>query len=54
MEEYGDEFDAKMGAEAILELLRALDLEQEIAQMREELQQTNSETKRKKTSYNFV
>jgi len=50
LEEYGDEFEAKMGAEAILELLRGLDLEQEIAQMREELQQTNSETKRKKTT----
>ena len=50
LEEWGDEFDAKMGAEAILELLRAIDLEQEIAQMREELDQTNSETKRKKTT----
>ncbi|GAB3215252.1 DNA-directed RNA polymerase subunit beta' [Pseudaeromonas pectinilytica] len=50
LEEYGDEFEAKMGAEAILELLRAIDLEQEIAQMREELDQTNSETKRKKTT----
>jgi DNA-directed RNA polymerase, beta'' subunit/160 kD subunit len=50
LEEYGDEFDAKMGAEAILALLRAQDLEHEIATMREELSQTNSETKRKKTT----
>ena len=50
LEEYGDEFEAKMGAEAILELLRGIELEQEINQMREELEQTNSETKRKKTT----
>ncbi len=50
LEEYGDEFEAKMGAEAILELLRGIELEQEINQMREELDQTNSETKRKKTT----
>ncbi|SDK40031.1 DNA-directed RNA polymerase subunit beta' [Ferrimonas sediminum] len=48
LEEHGDEFDARMGAEAILELLRAIDLEAEINEMREELPQTNSETKRKK------
>lgn len=38
----GDEFDAKMGAEAILALLRAIDLEGEVRTMREELDQTNS------------
>ncbi|WAJ70653.1 DNA-directed RNA polymerase subunit beta' [Catenovulum adriaticum] len=48
LEEYGDEFDAKMGAEAILGLLDNIDLEQEIKMMREELPETNSETKRKK------
>ncbi|WP_375056259.1 DNA-directed RNA polymerase subunit beta' [Zobellella sp. DQSA1] len=48
LEEWGDEFDAKMGAEAVLSLLRAIDLEGEINTMREELDQTNSETKRKK------
>ncbi|TKB49565.1 DNA-directed RNA polymerase subunit beta' [Ferrimonas aestuarii] len=48
LEEHGDEFDARMGAEAVLELLRAIDLEAEINEMREELPQTNSETKRKK------
>ncbi|GAA5193315.1 DNA-directed RNA polymerase subunit beta' [Ferrimonas gelatinilytica] len=48
LEEHGDEFDARMGAEAVKELLKEIDLESEIAQMREELPQTNSETKRKK------
>ncbi|MCU4677535.1 DNA-directed RNA polymerase subunit beta' [Catenovulum sp. 2E275] len=48
LEEYGDEFEAKMGAEAILALLDNIDLEQEIKMMREELPETNSETKRKK------
>ena len=35
LEEWGDEFDAKMGAEAILALLRAIDLEGEVKAMRE-------------------
>ena len=48
LEEHGDEFDAKMGAEAVLALLKELDLEGEIAQMREELPEIGSETKRKK------
>ncbi|WP_163938220.1 DNA-directed RNA polymerase subunit beta' [Paraferrimonas sp. SM1919] len=48
LEEHGDEFEAKMGAEAVLDLLRALDLESEINAMREELPSINSETKRKK------
>ena len=43
-----DEFDAKMGAEAIQALLRDMDLEAECENLREELQETNSETKRKK------
>nr|WP_283103835.1 DNA-directed RNA polymerase subunit beta' [Shewanella gelidii] len=50
LEEYGDEFEAKMGAEAVLELLRAIDLEKEIDQMREELPSINSETRRKKVT----
>ncbi len=50
LEEYGDEFEAKMGAEAVLELLRAIDLEKEIEQMREELPSINSETRRKKVT----
>jgi DNA-directed RNA polymerase subunit beta' len=50
LEEYGDEFDAKMGAEAIEALLLALDLNCEIARLREEIPATNSETKIKKLS----
>nr|WP_283165859.1 DNA-directed RNA polymerase subunit beta' [Shewanella litorisediminis] len=50
LEEYGDEFEAKMGAEAVLDLLRAIDLEKEIEQMREELPSINSETRRKKVT----
>jgi DNA-directed RNA polymerase subunit beta' len=48
MEQYGDEFDARMGAEAIRDLLRQIDLEDEIKILREELPTTNSETKTKK------
>ncbi|NOI78930.1 DNA-directed RNA polymerase subunit beta' [Vibrio coralliilyticus] len=48
LEEWGDEFTAKMGAEAIKDLLASMDLHAEIEEMREELQSTNSETKRKK------
>ena len=50
MEEFGDEFSASMGAEAIQILLKNIDLEQEIAEIREELPNTNSETKSKKLS----
>ncbi|SET90999.1 DNA-directed RNA polymerase subunit beta' [Thalassotalea agarivorans] len=48
LEEHGDEFDAKMGAEAVLALLQHIELDEEIAQMREELPEIGSETKRKK------
>ncbi|PPI88290.1 DNA-directed RNA polymerase subunit beta' [Candidatus Pantoea edessiphila] len=48
LEEFGDEFDAKMGAEAIQYLLKNMELEQECEQLRDELNETNSETKRKK------
>ncbi len=50
MEEFGDEFEAKMGAEAIQELMRDIDIEQEIQELREEIPNTNSETKVKKLS----
>jgi DNA-directed RNA polymerase subunit beta' len=50
LEQYGDEFVAKMGAEAIFDLLIQLDLDEEIAQLKEEIPQTNSETKIKKFS----
>ncbi|MBY4676874.1 DNA-directed RNA polymerase subunit beta' [Marinobacterium arenosum] len=50
LEEFGDEFDARMGAEAVQELLTSIDLEEEIRTLREEMPQTNSETKLKKMS----
>ena len=50
MEEYGDEFDAKMGAEAVLDLLKSIDLQQEIVQVREDISGTASETKIKRLS----
>ncbi|MCK5792403.1 MAG: DNA-directed RNA polymerase subunit beta', partial [Ketobacter sp.] len=48
LEEFGDEFDASMGAEAVQKLLLDMDLEQEIRELREELPNVNSETKIKK------
>ncbi len=48
LEEYGDDFNAMMGAEAIQYLLQELDLEEEVKEMREALGQTSSETKIKK------
>jgi DNA-directed RNA polymerase subunit beta' len=48
IEEYGDEFDARMGADAIQELLRALNLETEIAKIRDDILSTSSEAKLKK------
>ena len=49
-EEFGDEFSAGMGAEAVQILLEELDIEDEIRIIREEIPQTNSETKLKKLS----
>ena len=48
IEEYGDEFEAKMGAEAILAMLRSMDLHAEMERLRQEIPETNSETKLKK------
>ncbi len=50
LEEHGNEFDARMGAEAIQELLRTLDLAEETIKLRDEMVNTNSETKLKKFS----
>ncbi|MCG8516636.1 MAG: DNA-directed RNA polymerase subunit beta' [Pseudomonadales bacterium] len=50
LEEFGDEFDARMGAEAVKALLEDIDLNAEIETLREEIPQTNSETKIKKFS----
>ncbi|MBN8728849.1 MAG: DNA-directed RNA polymerase subunit beta' [Xanthomonadales bacterium] len=48
VEEHGDEFDARMGAEAVYELLKTIDLDQEMIKLREEINSTNSETKLKR------
>jgi DNA-directed RNA polymerase subunit beta' len=50
IEEYGDEFEARMGADAIQELLRGINLESEVPRLREELERTTSEAKHKKLS----
>ncbi len=50
IEEYGNEFDARMGAEAVRDLLLALDLEAEVAGVREAIAATRSETKIKRLS----
>ena len=51
LDEHGvDEFEARMGAEAIQQLLTSMDLEKEILALREALPATNSETKIKKLS----
>jgi DNA-directed RNA polymerase subunit beta' len=48
VEEYGDEFTAVMGAEAVRELLRTLDINREIEILRTDLSETGSEAKIKK------
>jgi len=50
VEEHGDEFDARMGAEAVHELLRTIDLNAELVKLREEMGSTSSETKLKRLS----
>ncbi|MFA5983931.1 MAG: DNA-directed RNA polymerase subunit beta' [Methylococcaceae bacterium] len=50
VELHGDDFIAKMGAEAIYDLLKAIDLKEEVNRLREEINGTNSETKIKKYS----
>ncbi|MFO7340554.1 MAG: DNA-directed RNA polymerase subunit beta', partial [Lysobacteraceae bacterium] len=47
-QEHGDDFDAAMGAEAVYELLRTIDLQAEMARLREEIAATGSETKLKR------
>ena len=46
--EFGDDFKAMMGAEAIGELLRTIDIDAEVLRLRDELSTTNSEAKIKK------
>jgi DNA-directed RNA polymerase subunit beta' len=50
VEEHGDDFVAKMGAEAIYDLLKSIDLKEEINTLREEINSTSSDTKIKKFS----
>ena len=50
IEEHGDEFEAKMGAEAVFDLLKNINLKEEVNTLREEINATNSETKIKKFS----
>jgi DNA-directed RNA polymerase subunit beta' len=48
IEEHGDDFEALMGAEAVLALLKSIDLQAEAARLRTELSETGSETKIKR------
>ena len=48
IEQYGDEFEAKMGAEAIFELLKNIDINTEVEELRALIPETKSETKLKK------
>jgi DNA-directed RNA polymerase subunit beta' len=50
MEEWGDEFSAKMGAEAIRELLKDINLKEQAVTLREEVGATRSVTKLKRLS----
>ncbi len=50
IQRHGSEFDAGMGAEAVKELLKAMDLKSLSAQLREDLAESTSETKTKKVS----
>jgi DNA-directed RNA polymerase subunit beta' len=49
-EEYGDDFHALMGAEAVRELLRTIDIDREVERLRAELKATGSDAKIKKIS----
>ena len=48
VEQYGDEFEAAMGAEAVSGLLSSFDLQTEMLQVREDMSATKSETKIKR------
>ncbi len=48
VEEFGDDFQALMGAEGIRDLLRSLDSNHDIEQLRKDLEATSSDTKIKK------
>lgn len=50
IEQYGDDFDARMGAEAIQAILQGIDINAEVENLRNEIPNTSSETKLKKLS----
>jgi DNA-directed RNA polymerase subunit beta' len=50
IEQYGDEFDARMGAEAVRDVLGAMNLGAEVNKVRDDIAGTNSETKIKRLS----
>jgi DNA-directed RNA polymerase subunit beta' len=50
VEQHGDEFDARMGAEAVHHMLRTIDLQREVIKVREDIAGTTSETKIKRLS----
>ncbi|AWV08024.1 DNA-directed RNA polymerase subunit beta' [Marilutibacter maris] len=47
-QEHGDDFEAAMGAEAVYDLLRTIDLQAEMLQLKEDVAATGSETKLKR------
>src|SRR5690606_34555060 len=47
-QEHGDDFDAAMGAEAVFDLLRTIDLQAETVKLKEDIAATGSETKLKR------
>ncbi len=47
-QEHGDDFDAAMGAEAVFDLLRTIDLQAEMVKLKEDIAATGSETKLKR------
>ncbi|KTG17104.1 MULTISPECIES: DNA-directed RNA polymerase subunit beta' [unclassified Guyparkeria] len=48
LEQFGDEFEAGMGAESIQKLLKEINLDEDILKLRDELAETGSETKIKR------
>ncbi len=50
IDEYGDEFEAKMGAEAVKDVLSRMDLEDELEELYEQMHETRSKQIKKKLS----
>ncbi len=50
VEQHGDEFDARMGAEAVHQMLKTIDLSREVVEVRDAIAGTSSETKIKRLS----